>query len=339
MSGKFTFASGGPRAVRWCVMSAVALFAPATALAQLSLDMRWDPGAEDCEDADQRIEARAIDEATIAIRQNPCVDYEANVLYLLVGNERALLIDSGATDDPHLTGQLTELVSNYLDRDGTRVPLVVAHTHGHQDHRAGDAAFAALPETIVVPHDGEAMREFFGLRDWPEGGARFDLGGRIVEIVPTPGHHQDHVVFLDSRTRLLFSGDFLLPGRLLVEDVDAYVASALRVVEAVAAHGTTHALGAHVEMNSAGQLYAGGATHHPDERQIAVAFSMSDANALGQALRDFNGFYATHRDYVIVHPLHNLIALGAGVLVAVTLVVWLLRRWLRSRRAVRAAAG
>ena len=112
--------------------------------------------------------------------------------------------------------------------DGSRLPLVVAHTHGHQDHRAGDAAFAALPDTTVVPVDSEGMRKFFGLQNWPKGGAQFELGNRRIEITPTPGHHPDHLVFIDSRTRLLFSGDFLLPGRLLVDDIDAYAASALQ---------------------------------------------------------------------------------------------------------------
>ena len=184
--------------------------------AQVALEMHWDTGAEQCEASTQRIQVHAIDASTIAIRQNPCVDYEANLMYLLIGEQRALLIDSGATDDPKLTGELTELVSQYLEPDGERLPLVVAHTHGHQDHRAGDAAFAALPATEVVPHDGEGMRRYFGLEQWPQGGARFDLGNRIVELVPTPGHHEDHVAFVDQRTRLVFSGDFLLPGRIVM---------------------------------------------------------------------------------------------------------------------------
>lgn len=331
--------SGNSRLCAWLSWGVLALSVAPVAFAQPALEMHWDPGAEECDDSLRRIEARAIDEATIAIRQNPCVDYEANILYLLLGEDRALLIDTGATDDPQLTAQLTELVTRYLDRDGTRLPLVVAHSHGHQDHRAGDAAFAALPDTIVVPHGGEGMRQFFGFSDWPDRSARFELGDRAIEVVPTPGHHEDHVVFVDPRTRLLFSGDFLLPGRLLVEDTDAYVESALRVSEVAESFGTTHALGAHVELNSAGRLYSSGATHHPDERQLAMPFTTQDAIALRQALADFNGFYSTHPNYVIVDPVRNLVVVAAGVLVMITLVAWLLRRWLRSRRAVRAAAG
>ncbi len=69
-------------------------------------------------------------------------------------------------------------------------------------------------------------------------------------VLPTPGHHPDHVVFLDSRTRLLFTGDFYLPGRLLVDDIDAYRDSARRLVEFVQVHGVRYALGAHIEMDA-----------------------------------------------------------------------------------------
>ena len=48
-------------------------------------------------------------ETTIIIRQNPCVDSEANFIYLLIGEERALLIDTGASDDPRVTAELTAL--------------------------------------------------------------------------------------------------------------------------------------------------------------------------------------------------------------------------------------
>jgi len=305
--------------------------------AQIALEMHWDPGAEQCDASTQHIQVHAIDASTIAIRQNPCVDYEANLLYLLIGEQRALLIDSGATDDPKLTGELTELVSQYLEPDGERLPLVVAHTHGHQDHRAGDAAFAALPATEVVPHDGEGMRRYFGLEQWPHGGARFDLGNRIVELVPTPGHHEDHVAFVDQRTRLVFSGDFLLPGRLLVEDIEAYLDSALRMLEVVNTYGTTHALGAHIEMDATGELYSNGATFHPDERQIALPFETREANGLRAALSDFNGFYSRYPHFAIVNPMRNLIALAVGVLSTLVLLVWLIRRLRRRVKARRAA--
>jgi glyoxylase-like metal-dependent hydrolase (beta-lactamase superfamily II) len=318
---------------KWLVAALAAIAMPA-AFAQVSLHVSWDPGAEDCAAGQGRVQAQAIDSTTIAIRQDPCVDFEAPLMYLLIGGERALLIDSGASADAQITSSLTSLVASYLTRaDGSRLPLVVAHTHGHQDHRAGDAAFAAQPGTTVVPHEGEAMRKFFGFANWPTDELRFDLGGREIVLQPAPGHHPDHVLFLDTRTRLLFTGDFYLPGRLLVDDIDAYRDSAMRLVEFVQVWGVQQALGAHIEMNARGVLYSSGATYHPDEHAVALPLGVKEAVALHGALQDFNGFYNRHADYAIAHPVHNLIALATGVIVALVLLVWGVRRLLKNRRA------
>lgn len=311
------------------------------AQAKPALDMQWDPGADDCDASKQKTEAHDIDENTVAIRQNPCVDFEAPIMYLLIGSDRALLVDSGATDDPRLTAELTALVSSYLEyEDGTRTPLVVVHTHGHQDHRSGDAAFAALPDTIVAPHEGEAMRQFFGFRSWPDASAELDLGDRKIMAIAAPGHHPDHVVFFDPETQLLFTGDFLLPGRLLVDDIEAYTYSALVMSEISASYGPTHALGAHIEMNAAGELYSSGSTWHPDERQVAMPFEPSDAVMLRQDLEDFNGIYLTNYKgrYVIVDATRILVLLILGGLAVLAAVSWLVMR-LRRRARERLAAA
>ena len=61
------------------------------------------------------------------------------------------------------------------------------------------------------------VRAFFGFTNWPNGIAHLDLGGRTVDVIPTPGHNPTHLAFYDNRTGILFSGDFLMPGRLLIE--------------------------------------------------------------------------------------------------------------------------
>ena len=44
-----------------------------------------------------------------------------------------------------------------------------------------------------------AIAQFFGL-SWPTGTASYDLGNRIVDIVPIPGHENAHVAIYDRRT-------------------------------------------------------------------------------------------------------------------------------------------
>jgi hydroxyacylglutathione hydrolase len=291
--------------------------------------LTWDPGAESCTAAQARVEARRYDQHTYLIRQNPCVDPEANLIYLLAGERRALLIDSGAVEDAASTVATVKAALD--DMAAGDLPLLLVHTHRHLDHRAGDAAFARLPNTRVAPIESAPLRAFLGFRHWPDDIAQIDLGNRVVDLIATPGHHEDHVVFYDRNTRLLLSGDFLLPGRLLVSDLDAYRASARRVAAFVAAHPVSQVFGAHIELDAAGELFPWGSTYHPNERPLPL--SQADVVALPAALDDFNGFYSRHPAYVVENPTHNLIALAGAVIVALGLLAWQARRLWKRRRA------
>jgi hypothetical protein len=122
---------------------------------------------------------------------------------------------------------------------------------------------------------------------------------------------------------------------LLVQDVRAYSDSAFRMAEFAAAWGTQLALGAHIEMDVNGKMYPGGASFHPEERALPLAFTPKEMSTLRSALNDFNGFYSRERDYAVVNPVHNLVALAAGVILGITLLVWALRRFWFSRRQAR----
>jgi hydroxyacylglutathione hydrolase len=279
-------------------------------------DPTWHPGAEECTPETTRTEAFDINSSTYILRQNPCVDYEANLVYLLRGTKHALLIDTGAVEGAAAQPLVDQVRQVIATSDGGLLPLLVVHTHGHQDHRAGDEAFAALPNTEILAS--------------PQG--PIDLGDRQIQVIPAPGHHPDHVVFYDPQSQSLFTGDFLLVGRLLVDDLDAYEASARRVADFVKAHPVEHVLGAHIELDVMGKPYPSGATYHPNERTRPL--TVFDVDALPAALADFNGFYSTYPNFIVVNPIHNLIALALGVIVVLTLLVWITRRLWKRRRAV-----
>lgn len=317
-------------AVLFCLPPAMAQPAAGT------LPARWQAGAADCTAATPPLQVHEYRPGTYVLRQSLCADFEAPFMYLLIGNRQALLIDTGAVADAQ-SMPLAKTVRDLLpdDAHGKR-PLLVVHTHSHSDHRAGDAQFAGLPATRIAPTDLAGVRRFFGFADWPDAVAQLDLGGRSIAVIPTPGHHAAHLAYYDPSTGLLFSGDFLLPGRLLIEDTAAYEDSARRVATLLRDRAVTHVLGGHVELDRAGRAYPHGAEHHPDERQLQL--DKRDLLGLPAALAAFNGFYARHPNYVLVHPLHNLLALATGVLLALLLAAWALRRWWR-RRARRGHAG
>src|SRR6266571_5854023 len=295
------------------------------------LDVHWNEGTEDCTATPQNpLQVHTYERQTFILRQSPCANFEANFLYLLLGSDKALLIDTGAVADPKEMPLAKTIFGLLPDKDHKKLPLLVAHTHRHLDHRAGDPQFASLPSVQIVPIDLEGVRAFFGFTNWPNGIAHLDLGGRTVDVIPTPGHNSTHVAFYDNRTGILFSGDFLMPGRLLIEDAAAYHQSAVRVVDFLKARPLTHILGGHIELNTAGHAYRFGSHYHPNEHRLELG--REDLIALPAAFESLNGFYARHPNYILTNPIHNLVALAVIAVAVLIFIVWGVRRLLRRRR-------
>lgn len=296
-----------------------------------SLDAHWNEGASDCKATPQTpLQVHAYEPQTFILRQSPCASFEANFLYLLIGSDKALLIDTGAVADPKEMPLAKTILELLPDKDHKKLPLLVAHTHRHLDHRAGDPQFASLPSVQIVPIDLQGVRTFFRFTNWPNEIAHLDLGGRTVDVIPTPGHNPTHVAFYDSRTGILFSGDFLMPGRLLIEDAAAYRESALRVVDFLKTRPLTHVLGGHIELNAAGHAYRFGSHYHPNEHRLELA--REDLTALPAAFESFNGFYARHPNYILTNPIRNLLAMAIIAVAVLIFIVWGVRRLLRRRK-------
>jgi len=300
-----------------------------------SLPAQWNIGAADCGASPQPpLQIHNYEPQTFILRQSPCASFEANFIYLLIGSDKALLIDTGAVADPKAMPLAKTIMELLPDKDGKKLPLVVAHTHRHLDHRAGDPQFASLPAVQVVPFDLQGVRAFFGFDKWPNGIAQIDLGGRTVDVIPTPGHNETHVAFYDDRTAILFSGDFLLPGRLLIEDAATYRESALRVVDFLKTRPLTHILGGHIELDTAGRAYRFGSHYHPNEHRLELA--RADLARLPEAFERFNGFYARYPNYILTNPIRNILALSSTALVLLGVAGFGLYRLWRRRRGRRA---
>jgi hydroxyacylglutathione hydrolase len=119
------------------------------------LDVSWNHGTpKGSERPDPPIQVHSYDEHTYVLRQSKDVSYEAPFVYLMFGNRRALLLDTGATADASafpLRDTVDGLLGEWLRaHPREEYELVVAHTHGHGDHRAGDEQLARRPDTRVV---------------------------------------------------------------------------------------------------------------------------------------------------------------------------------------------
>jgi glyoxylase-like metal-dependent hydrolase (beta-lactamase superfamily II) len=292
-----------------------------------SLDAKWSEGAQDCKaHFEPPLQVHRYNATTYILREDLCSTFEAPFMYLLIGQKRALLIDTGDVADPKampLAKTVTALLPHGL-------PLLVVHTHRHMDHRAGDPQFATLPNVQVVGYDIDSVKRFYNFTPWPEGVAQVDLGERVIVVLPTPGHNETEVSFYDRNTALFFSGDFLMPGRLLVDDASAYVASANRAVAFLKDKPVRAILAGHIEMTADGGLEPWESQYHPNER--ALPMTKADLLALPAALAGFNGFYLQSGKFTMINSLNILDVGGIGVLIVIAGLIWFLTRFFRRRR-------
>ena len=118
-------------------------------------------------------------------------------MYLVVGQEKALLIDTGNPGNisPEQIKALTDL------------PLIVVNTHAHPDHSGSNNRFGKV---YIHEADLEAGRQYSGgdveLVPIKEGYV-FDLGGKTLEVIGVPGHTPGSICLLDAQDKLLFGGD------------------------------------------------------------------------------------------------------------------------------------
>jgi len=258
----------------------------------LDLDVAWSSGTSG--GPEPAFQVHRADEATVVLRQSIATHFEAPFLYLLLGERRALLLDTGATGDAG-TRPLRAVVDGVLDAWRVEHPgcsLVVAHTHAHGDHVAGDGQFADRPDTVVVGHDVAAVHAFFGL-DADGAGGHLDLGGRRLEVLAVPGHHETSIAVHDPATRSVLTGDTVYPGRLHVDDPPAFSRSLARLQALVHARGVEHLLGAHVEMSDvAGVDFPRGSVRHDGEAPLPMTpAQLDDVVATAAAARAVPGRY------------------------------------------------
>ena len=147
------------------------------------------------------------------------IDFEC-CIWLVEGRDSALLIDTGLG-----IGDLRAEVEEWTD-----LPYRVINTHGHGDHSGGNYLFdrvymheEALPcaeEAIEMTQLEASAEEIDAIRKrmaehptevvFVKEGDAFDLGGRTLEVIETPGHTPGDITLFDRENGLLFSGDCML---------------------------------------------------------------------------------------------------------------------------------
>ena len=172
-----------------------------------------------------------INEKTYAISEYK--HWEQVHSYLLIGNEFALLIDTGIG-----IASLKKEVNKLTD-----LPIRVVATHIHWDHIGNHHEFEYIyvhkdeykwiTKGIGVPLNAVKQMVVKDVTELPIGfninkykvfsgkpnkvlehQDLIDLGDREIEVIHTPGHSPGHMCFYDKEYKLLFTGDLIYKGTL-----------------------------------------------------------------------------------------------------------------------------
>ena len=228
------------------------------------------------------------------LRQPACTNYEKPFLYLVIGQTRALLLDTGAGGIA-----VAEPVDSILDawraaHGGAPRELVVAHSHGHGDHTAGDDQFRGRAGVTLVEPKVAGVRAFFGFRDWPADVVPFDLGARVLDVLAIPGHEPAGLAFYDRSTSVLLTGDTFYPGRLYVRDTAAFASSTARLVAFTSSRPVSAILGTHIEQaRTPFTDYPVGTRDQPNEDRLEL--SRPELVMLDSAVQTMRGHFVRTR--------------------------------------------
>ena len=170
------------------------------------------------------------------LTDNTYAIYEPNqwqeaISYLLIGTEKAMLIDSlqGIGDLKTVIDQLTDL------------PIIVINTHSHYDHVSGNYQFDTIygldePYTaanalghghadyinnmtkdtfLKTPPDIFSFEFYqskaYQIDKFVKDGDIINLGEREIKLVRTPGHSPDSLILVDKANRMMMTGDSFYP--------------------------------------------------------------------------------------------------------------------------------
>ena len=243
--------------------------------------------------SDPPLQVHAYNADTYILRQGKCTNFEGPFIYLLFGQDKVLMLDTGAGGVP-IQATVQGIIDGWLAARGqASIQLVVAHTHGHGDHTAGDSQFVGKPNTTLVGTSQASVAAFFGFTSWPNDLVTYDLGGgRVVDVLAIPGHQNASIAVYDRDTALLLTGDTLYPGFLFISGAISggnfakYQASIQRLVDFTASRPVSWVLGTHVEMKAVPfTAYPYGTSFQPLERDLQLTRQhLLELNAAVQAM-------------------------------------------------------
>jgi len=282
-----SFACSTTVALLWCAITCLGQTFQPDKVRGGQLPQKWITGGPNCVEVPDW-QVHEYNEDFFIIRESGCTDFEKPFLFLFFGRDRALLEDTGS--GPAESARIVQRVmSSWLRRNKRdSIPLVVVHSHSHADHLAGDGQFRAMPGVTMVPLTVEGTQAFFKIRKWPDDIGQIDLGNRVIDVIPIPGHDTLSLALYDRQTGILLTGDSLCRCRIFVRDFDAFTRSNQRMLDFTRGKTVTHLLGCHIEQTTTPYVdYPVGTAYQPAEAPLQL--SRAHLLELNDALQQMHG--------------------------------------------------
>jgi glyoxylase-like metal-dependent hydrolase (beta-lactamase superfamily II) len=179
---------------------------------------------------------------------------EEIISYLILGSKHALLFDTGmgisnirATVE-HLTTLPVSVLNSHTHNDhigdnwrfqdiyGIDTYFTRANARGSRDDAQAEITAGQICGPLPQHFNAkEYSSRPFSITHWLHDGDTIDLGGRILQVIATPGHTPDSISLLDAAHGLLFTGDTYYPGPIFLYRPETNLADYTRSVEKLAA--------------------------------------------------------------------------------------------------------
>lgn len=156
---------------------------------------------------------------------------QGNVSYLILGDNKAIMLDTGSGENEPLNGFKIKPIINQL----TPLPTTLIQSHFHFDHNQNisefnTVGFPDLPflrqsvssndvynftaeDLFIGDHPSEVQ-----VNEWLPVNTDIDLGNKIIQLVNIPGHTSESVAIIDKTNKMAFLGDYLYNGTLFLFD-------------------------------------------------------------------------------------------------------------------------
>lgn len=235
-----------------------------------------------------------LDSRTFAIGEP--LYHQQNWSYLLLGDERSLLFDTGS-----FCRDISGVVSRLTDTQPIVLPSHMHYDHLGNIHRFEDIAIADLPmlrdcvtgdvltptEPLFLGKSENNIAPSFEVKRWVTIGSEIDLGGRSVQILHTPGHSPDSISIFAPGENRLFSADFIYPGCLYAQVPGASLPDYLDVADHLAKllSDTTEIYCAHGDI-APGGIHSAPLLHHSDLCVLAQQLELIRTNSENGTLPD-----------------------------------------------------